>query len=262
LAYLRLETEDGERRIALDRDCVTIGRAPSNDLVIHHHQISRHHAELRLGAEGWWIADLGSTNGVQVRGRRVERHVLQSGDRVQLAPTVFLTLGVEGPAHDISVQPTTYAPAVSLGRGAVADSPTRGLGEAVAPAWLPSSSATAWTTPRPGEKVVQERGEPGPVEGDLFRRRRTRVSGGPSAISSPDANGPVYGLAAAHLHLCQTCGQQTAPGSLRCQACGCSIAHACESCGLSLLPIQDVCPRCQSPNTASVFRTRTASKPA
>jgi hypothetical protein len=99
-----------------------------------------------------------------------------------------------------------------------------------------------------------------PVEGDLFRRKRARVSGGPSAETRPNAHGPLYGVAAAQLHLCQTCGQQTAPDSVLCQSCGRSIAQECQLCHLSLLPIQDFCPRCQTPNPASILRSHTPSQ--
>ena len=66
----------------------TIGRSRECDIVLADSNISRRHAELRPGAQGrWTIADLGSTNGVQVNGRRVspERpEPLTAGDRLVL----------------------------------------------------------------------------------------------------------------------------------------------------------------------------------
>jgi len=56
------------------------------------------------------------------------------------------------------------------------------------------------------------------------------------------------------LHVCQTCGQLTAPDAVYCQNCHHPIAYECPNCHLSLLPIQDRCPRCQAPNPASVRR--------
>jgi pSer/pThr/pTyr-binding forkhead associated (FHA) protein len=56
------------------------------------------------------------------------------------------------------------------------------------------------------------------------------------------------------LHVCQTCGQLTSPDSVYCQHCHHSIAHECSNCRLSLLPIQERCPRCHTPNDASVRR--------
>ena len=51
--------------------------------------ISRRHAEIRPGAEGWTVADLGSTNGVRLNGRDASRapQPLHAGDRVELGST-------------------------------------------------------------------------------------------------------------------------------------------------------------------------------
>ena len=53
--------------------------------------VSRRHAELRRSPTGdWTIADLGSTNGVKVNGRRVSSTRLSPGDQVTLGTTTFL----------------------------------------------------------------------------------------------------------------------------------------------------------------------------
>lgn len=57
------------------------------------------------------------------------------------------------------------------------------------------------------------------------------------------------------LHVCRTCGQLTAPDSVYCQNCHHSIASECSNCRLSLLPVQERCPRCHTPNEASVRRS-------
>src|SRR5207248_10230944 len=90
MAQLDIETRDGMRTIALDRDRLSIGRLSFNDVVLPYPQVSRQHAELRRIGGQWWIADLHSTNGLQVNSRRVQEHALDSGDRVVLAPGVSL----------------------------------------------------------------------------------------------------------------------------------------------------------------------------
>jgi hypothetical protein len=69
-----------------------------------------------------------------------------------------------------------------------------------------------------------------------------------------DRSGSGAGSAGNLLHVCQTCGQLTSPDSVYCQNCHHSIAHECVNCRLSLLPIQDRCPRCHTPNEFSVRR--------
>ena len=63
----------------------SIGRTPDNDLQIEAQFISRHHAVIMVGPVHTIIEDLNSTNGVQVNGRRVTRHILKDGDLVHIA---------------------------------------------------------------------------------------------------------------------------------------------------------------------------------
>jgi len=63
--------------------CV-IGRTPDNDLQVESKYVSRHHAQIVTTADGSWIEDLNSTNGIFVRGKRVRRHRLTDGDVVRL----------------------------------------------------------------------------------------------------------------------------------------------------------------------------------
>jgi pSer/pThr/pTyr-binding forkhead associated (FHA) protein len=49
-------------------DAVTIGRAPSNDIVIDHPTVSAQHARLTKSPSGYRIKDLESTNGTQING--------------------------------------------------------------------------------------------------------------------------------------------------------------------------------------------------
>jgi Protein of unknown function (DUF3662)/FHA domain len=79
-----------DRRYVLDSARATIGRSRDADCVLPDPNVSRHHAELRRSASGeWTIADLGSTNGVKVNGRRVGSTRLNAGDQVTLGTTTF-----------------------------------------------------------------------------------------------------------------------------------------------------------------------------
>ena len=50
--------------------------------------VSRRHAEIRPGPDGWTIADLGSTNGVLLNGEDVRgTRPLHPGDRIELGST-------------------------------------------------------------------------------------------------------------------------------------------------------------------------------
>jgi FHA domain-containing protein len=71
------------KRMAIGPHGAVIGRSRECDIVLDDANVSRRHAEIRPdGDDGWSIADLGSTNGIQVNGRSVGRATLHAGDRV------------------------------------------------------------------------------------------------------------------------------------------------------------------------------------
>jgi adenylate cyclase len=61
---------------------VRLGRGGDNDVVLSDVSVSRYHAELVREADGWYVQDLKSTNGVEVNRVPVERAPLQPGDRL------------------------------------------------------------------------------------------------------------------------------------------------------------------------------------
>jgi pSer/pThr/pTyr-binding forkhead associated (FHA) protein len=77
----------------IDRDWVVVGRGRSADLVLAEPTISRAHAAIGFDPEGFYIQDLGSTNGTMVNGGRAERQVLKNGDELRMGRLVLgLTL--------------------------------------------------------------------------------------------------------------------------------------------------------------------------
>ncbi len=62
----------------------TLGRSDECDVVLHDRSISRKHALLVREEQGWFVQDLGSTNGVSKDGQRAERFALVDGDEFRL----------------------------------------------------------------------------------------------------------------------------------------------------------------------------------
>jgi hypothetical protein len=75
------------RRTVLSDDRMVIGRSRDCDITVDDANISREHAELRRGGDGWKIVDLGSTNGVKVNRRRIDQAQLKHGDRITVGVT-------------------------------------------------------------------------------------------------------------------------------------------------------------------------------
>lgn len=83
---LIIEDEEGATTIVpLGEEEVTIGREPGNTIQLTEQNVSRQHARLTQGPDGWVIEDLDSYNGVKVNGVLVEGSVtLNEGDVVQI----------------------------------------------------------------------------------------------------------------------------------------------------------------------------------
>jgi hypothetical protein len=78
----------GGRRLLLGPNGGVVGRSRDCEVVLDDAGISRRHAEIRPGAGGWTVEDLGSTNGVLVNGQEIGGlQLLHPGDRIELGST-------------------------------------------------------------------------------------------------------------------------------------------------------------------------------
>jgi hypothetical protein len=99
----REEAPDGEPPAAPERELVTLtlegrtipvtsrrvvlGRSRECDVRLSDANVSRRHAELVQEGATYWVVDLGSTNGTELNGERVDRAKLSDGDRITLGGT-------------------------------------------------------------------------------------------------------------------------------------------------------------------------------
>src|SRR3989440_8769377 len=71
----------------IDKSVLRIGRAPDCDVRFDQAKdpkVSNHHAELLLEEDSWFVVDTASTNGTLINGRRITKHRLASGDKLQI----------------------------------------------------------------------------------------------------------------------------------------------------------------------------------
>jgi hypothetical protein len=122
---LIIEDEEGATTIVpLGEEEVTIGREPGNTIQLTEQNVSRQHARLTQGQDGWVIEDLDSYNGVKVNGVLVEGSVtLNEGDVVQIGDYHLAlsnnveqtTLNIERPGQAAN-EPNRSMPSVDLPR--------------------------------------------------------------------------------------------------------------------------------------------------
>jgi hypothetical protein len=71
----------------ITKPTVVLGRSREADVRVADVNVSRRHAELRQEGAGYWIVDLGSTNGLEVNGKRTDRSRVRDGDRITMGST-------------------------------------------------------------------------------------------------------------------------------------------------------------------------------
>ena len=80
------------RRLELDAGAQILGRVPENDLVVEHPSVSRQHARIDFGPQGYIVTDLGSTNGTFVDDNPVREAALYHGCFLKVGNAVFRML--------------------------------------------------------------------------------------------------------------------------------------------------------------------------
>ena len=94
-SYLVVNIDSHEEAVVypLEGMAITVGRATSNDIVIVEPELSREHFRLTLMPEGYYVEDLGSTNGTFVNGEPLEtQRLLYANDVIQIGTTIRLRL--------------------------------------------------------------------------------------------------------------------------------------------------------------------------
>ncbi|WP_299050515.1 FHA domain-containing protein [uncultured Nocardioides sp.] len=111
----RVRVSHDGRAVVLEGPSVTFGRDARCEVVVSHEDVSRRHAELRLAGEGWFLVDVGSTNGTWMGGQRVSHVRLPDGPvsfRLggRTGPLVEVQLAGDGEAAPPPPQPGAAAP--------------------------------------------------------------------------------------------------------------------------------------------------------
>ena len=83
-------TSSSRREIALARSLISIGRDPSNDVVLPDAMVSRRHAVIEFRGSQYFLRDCNSSNGSLVNGDRVSERNLRDGDLVAIGTARML----------------------------------------------------------------------------------------------------------------------------------------------------------------------------
>ncbi|MEJ2508329.1 MAG: FHA domain-containing protein [Gammaproteobacteria bacterium] len=99
------------QEFALDKERITIGRKPNNDIQLDDATVSGQHAAVLMLQHGY-IEDLNSTNGTYLNGKRVSKRMLSTGDVVKIGQHEFKYMEDE-PAQDFEATVVIRQPAAA-----------------------------------------------------------------------------------------------------------------------------------------------------
>ena len=83
-------TSPSRRELVLNRSLISIGRDPSNDVVLPDAMVSRRHAVIEYRGSQYYVRDCNSSNGSLVNGDRVSERSLRDGDLVAIGTARLL----------------------------------------------------------------------------------------------------------------------------------------------------------------------------
>ena len=91
LLGMLVDKKQSSKRFDINKQAVTVGRAPGNDLIVDHPTVSRQHATIKLEGEEFRLYDLGSANGTFVNDQRLrDPMVLQDGMIVRFGEAEYI----------------------------------------------------------------------------------------------------------------------------------------------------------------------------
>jgi len=102
-------TSSARREIKLARTLLSIGRDPSNDLVLPDAMVSRRHAVIECRGSQYYLRDCNSSNGSVVNGDKVSERSLRDGDLVAIGTARLLyreELELEDPGAKVVQHPS------------------------------------------------------------------------------------------------------------------------------------------------------------
>ena len=139
-------------------ESVSVGRDPTNDLVLESSAVSREHAAVTLQDGRWYLEDRGSFNGTYLNGTRVVPGTplpLRHADRISIGTEALL---FSWPAQLDDPDTTEPLEEIAGGNGAQLSAFQRQVVQALCGPWLAGSSLE--TLPS-NEQIAAQLGTPG-----------------------------------------------------------------------------------------------------
>jgi len=170
MAILYIRPQKGEPwTVEIDKDSLSIGRGPSNDVALADPNSSSRQAVIERAGDGFVLRDLGSKNGTFLNGRRIGcPETIVRGDEIKLGQTMVVFDRAKGPHVTVVDAPGTAADASAavpyrdiLDRTSAADEPSSRF---AVPADMAEENRILQVLVRVGEALVAHKPVPDLLE--------------------------------------------------------------------------------------------------
>ena len=165
------------REIPIDKERLTIGRKPTNDIQIENLAVSGEHACIVTILADSFLEDLGSTNGTLVNGNQIKKHILQNSDVIEIGKYKMKYV-VEAASKEVASQP----PAEDFERTMVLRAPPK---MSAAPKPATPAPAPASAAPKPAASP------PAPAPAAPKPATPAPVAAAPKPAAPPPAPAPA-----------------------------------------------------------------------
>jgi pSer/pThr/pTyr-binding forkhead associated (FHA) protein len=161
----------------LDKERITIGRKPDNDIPIDNLAVSGKHALIITILDDSFLEDLGSTNGSYVNGKLVKKHALKNGDVVAIGKHELKYVNEHATADDDEFEKTMIIKPGSASAAVAAAKAAEKAGAGAAPPPRPSATATGSViTPGTGMPLGRLTVLNGPIAGKELELTKALVT--------------------------------------------------------------------------------------
>lgn len=99
MASIKLTSSDGRKlHFPFFKSEISLGRGKDNDIAVTDNTVSRYHARIIKTKEGYLLMDLGSFNGIELNGKKIQSALLHHDDQIKIGLTRLTFLATDEPA--------------------------------------------------------------------------------------------------------------------------------------------------------------------
>ena len=186
--------------VPLNKDRMTLGRRPYNDIVVDNLAVSGEHAALQVIGHDYFIEDLNSTNGTYINEQKIKRQILKNGDTIEIGKYAIKYVQDGATSQSAALNPVSASLNVNDEKLVEEKKPLfeqTKFAEAYVAIKILSGASTGKELPL--VKIVTTIGKPGEAVIAITKRPKSYMVAHVEGATRPSLNGVSFGIDAVPL---------------------------------------------------------------